>query len=101
MWTPQTPVELAEALHRASMDKRTITLEGAGTKRAMAGPVETADEPGFVRVTVLVLALAGVLTDCTVVTPWKAMLLSNSATVSPACTTRKPGQGSWLEPVKV
>jgi glycolate oxidase FAD binding subunit len=44
VWTPQTPEELAGTLHRAAKDKRTILLEGAGTKRTMAGPLETADE---------------------------------------------------------
>jgi glycolate oxidase FAD binding subunit len=41
---PQTPEELAEALHRAAQHERTITLQGCGSKRLMAGPVETADE---------------------------------------------------------
>ena len=44
MWTPQTPAELAEALRRAASHERTLTIEGAGTKRAMAGPVDTSDE---------------------------------------------------------
>jgi glycolate oxidase FAD binding subunit len=44
VWTPQSPRELADALHRAAADRRTIALEGAGSKRRMAGPVEPADE---------------------------------------------------------
>ena len=41
---PQTREELAEALRRAVSQERTIALEGNGTKRLMAGPVERADE---------------------------------------------------------
>jgi glycolate oxidase FAD binding subunit len=44
VWTPQTPVELAEALRRAAGHERTIRLEGGGTKRSMGGPLDTADE---------------------------------------------------------
>ena len=44
MWTPQTPAELAESLSRAAGNQRTIQLEGAGTKRSMGGPLDTADE---------------------------------------------------------
>jgi len=42
--TPQTPEELADTLHRAALHGRTIDLQGNGTKRQMAGPVEPADE---------------------------------------------------------
>jgi glycolate oxidase FAD binding subunit len=44
VWTPETSAELAEALHRAAQNERTIVIEGAGSKRAMGGPIETADE---------------------------------------------------------
>ena len=40
--TPRTPQELAEALHSAASAGRTIQLEGAGSKRLMAGPAESA-----------------------------------------------------------
>jgi glycolate oxidase FAD binding subunit len=42
--TPGTPEQLAEALDRCAKHDRTIVIEGAGSKRAMAGPVEFADE---------------------------------------------------------
>jgi glycolate oxidase FAD binding subunit len=41
--TPHTPGELAEALGQAAARRNAIRLEGAGSKRLMAGPVETAD----------------------------------------------------------
>jgi glycolate oxidase FAD binding subunit len=41
---PATAEELAEALHRAALHERTITLTGNGTKRLMAGPIAPADE---------------------------------------------------------
>lgn len=44
MQTPRTPEELADALHRAAGHDRTIVLEGNGSKRLMAGPIEFADE---------------------------------------------------------
>lgn len=40
MPTPETPEELAELLRCAASAKRTIVLQGAGSKRLMAGPVE-------------------------------------------------------------
>jgi glycolate oxidase FAD binding subunit len=42
--TPCTPEQLAELLSRFAKHNRTVSLEGGGTKRLMAGPVETADE---------------------------------------------------------
>jgi len=42
--SPETAEELAEALRRAALHERTITLAGKGTKRLMAGPIEPADE---------------------------------------------------------
>ncbi len=44
MQTPETPVQLAEALHRAARLSRTIALGGNGTKRRMAGPIGHPDE---------------------------------------------------------
>ncbi len=44
MDTPQTPEALAFALRAAASAGRTIQIEGAGSKRLMAGPVEPADE---------------------------------------------------------
>ncbi len=41
--TPHEPSELAEALATATSSKQTVTLSGAGSKRRMAGPVETSD----------------------------------------------------------
>jgi glycolate oxidase FAD binding subunit len=41
---PQTPEALAHSLRSAASAGRTIQLEGAGSKRLMAGPVEPADE---------------------------------------------------------
>lgn len=41
---PDTAEDLAEALRRQALHDRTILLEGNGTKRQMAGPVEDADE---------------------------------------------------------
>jgi len=41
---PENPDDLAEALSRAARHLRTISLEGNGSKRLMAGPVEPADE---------------------------------------------------------
>ena len=41
---PANAEELAEDLRRWSMHERTIRLEGGGSKRLMAGPVEEADE---------------------------------------------------------
>ncbi len=41
--TPHTPEELAEALGQAASRKQSIALDGKGTKRCMAGPVESAD----------------------------------------------------------
>jgi glycolate oxidase FAD binding subunit len=40
---PSTPLELAQALHEAAAQKRTIALEGNGSKHPMAGPREPAD----------------------------------------------------------
>jgi glycolate oxidase FAD binding subunit len=40
---PRSPEELAEALRAAAEAGRTIQLEGAGTKRGMAGPIAEAD----------------------------------------------------------
>src|SRR4051794_36686792 len=42
--TPGSAEELAETLHRLAGQHRTIVLEGAGTKRAMGGPIDSADE---------------------------------------------------------
>jgi glycolate oxidase FAD binding subunit len=42
--TPATVAELADTLSRFAKHDRTIVLEGAGTKHAMGGPVEAADE---------------------------------------------------------
>jgi len=42
--TPQTPEELAEALHAAQSRGRTIELSGNRTKRGMAGPAGPAEE---------------------------------------------------------
>jgi glycolate oxidase FAD binding subunit len=42
--TPRTLDELAEALQRPAQHSRTIQLEGSGSKRLMAGPIEPADE---------------------------------------------------------
>jgi glycolate oxidase FAD binding subunit len=42
--TPETSEELAVLLRRAALHERTISLEGNGSKRLMAGPVEAADE---------------------------------------------------------
>lgn len=44
MTTPETAEDLAEALRRQALHERTILLEGCGSKRQMAGPVEDADE---------------------------------------------------------
>lgn len=44
MHTPVSPEQLAEDLHRAASHNRTIVVEGRGSKRSMAGPVEFADE---------------------------------------------------------
>jgi glycolate oxidase FAD binding subunit len=41
--TPETPEELAEELRRSALHKRTIRLEGAASKRAMAGPADGED----------------------------------------------------------
>ena len=41
---PSTPEQLAEALAQCSAAGRTIQLSGAGTKSAMAGPIEPSDE---------------------------------------------------------
>ena len=41
---PDTAEDLAEALRRQALHDRTILLEGNGTKRQMAGPVEDTDE---------------------------------------------------------
>ena len=41
---PETAEDLAEALRRQALHDRTIQLEGNGTKRQMAGPIEDADE---------------------------------------------------------
>jgi glycolate oxidase FAD binding subunit len=41
---PDTAQDLAESLRRQALHDRTILLEGNGTKRQMAGPVEDADE---------------------------------------------------------
>jgi glycolate oxidase FAD binding subunit len=38
--TPRSPQELAEALHSAASAGRAIQLEGSGSKRLMAGPVD-------------------------------------------------------------
>ncbi|HUB78014.1 MAG TPA: FAD-binding protein [Bryobacteraceae bacterium] len=43
MQAPSTPAELAQALRDAAAQKRTISLEGNASKRAMAGPREPAD----------------------------------------------------------
>ena len=43
MIRPNCPEELAEALADCSQAGRTIQLGGAGSKNAMAGPVEAAD----------------------------------------------------------
>ena len=43
MLTPQTPVELAEALGQAALRGRSIALSGCSSKRLMAGPVDKAD----------------------------------------------------------
>jgi glycolate oxidase FAD binding subunit len=42
--TPDTYDDLAEALSRAARHLRTITLQGNGSKRLMAGPADGADE---------------------------------------------------------
>jgi glycolate oxidase FAD binding subunit len=42
--TPRTPEELAETLLRLAGQERTIVLEGAGTKRAMGGPIDSSGE---------------------------------------------------------
>ena len=42
--TPETPDDFAEALNRAARHLRTISLQGNGSKRLMAGPVQAADE---------------------------------------------------------
>jgi glycolate oxidase FAD binding subunit len=42
--TPCTPEQFAEALNRCSEHNRTVVIQGAGSKAAMAGPVEAADE---------------------------------------------------------
>lgn len=44
MKPPETAQDLAEELRRQTLHSRTIVLEGNGTKRQMAGPVEDADE---------------------------------------------------------
>ena len=44
MRTPETAAELAEELRRFALHERTIELQGSGSKRLMAGPVENADE---------------------------------------------------------
>ncbi|HMD71589.1 MAG TPA: FAD-binding oxidoreductase [Bryobacteraceae bacterium] len=44
MKLPETAQDLAELLRRQALHYRTILLEGNGTKRQMAGPVEAADE---------------------------------------------------------
>jgi len=44
MMTPDTAEDLAEAIRRPALHDRTILLEGNGTKRQMAGPVQEADE---------------------------------------------------------
>jgi glycolate oxidase FAD binding subunit len=41
---PETAQDMAEELRRQALHDRTILLEGNGTKRQMAGPVEGADE---------------------------------------------------------
>jgi glycolate oxidase FAD binding subunit len=41
---PETAQDLAELLRRQALHYRTVLLEGNGTKRQMAGPVEEADE---------------------------------------------------------
>jgi glycolate oxidase FAD binding subunit len=41
---PENVEELAEAIRRAALHERTICLEGSGSKRLMAGPMEPADE---------------------------------------------------------
>ncbi|MFB3826138.1 MAG: FAD-binding oxidoreductase [Bryobacteraceae bacterium] len=43
MLTPQTPGELAEALGSAGSRKQTVALNGAGSKRRMAGPLPEAE----------------------------------------------------------
>jgi len=42
--TPRTPKELAACLQRLAQDGRSIVLEGAGTKRAMGGPIDSEGE---------------------------------------------------------
>src|SRR5512147_305337 len=42
--TPETAEELAEQLQRAARHDRTITLNGAGSKCRMAGPILPSDE---------------------------------------------------------
>jgi glycolate oxidase FAD binding subunit len=44
MWTPETIEELAASLERAARHDRTLLLRGNGSKRRMAGPLETHDE---------------------------------------------------------
>ena len=44
MKLPETAQDLAELLRRQALHYRTILLEGNGSKRQMAGPVEDADE---------------------------------------------------------
>jgi glycolate oxidase FAD binding subunit len=44
VYSPTNPEELAECLNRAAKHDRTIVIQGAGSKAAMAGPVEFADE---------------------------------------------------------
>jgi glycolate oxidase FAD binding subunit len=41
---PRTPAELAEKLHCAGRDNRTVAIQGNDSKRLMGGPVEAADE---------------------------------------------------------
>lgn len=43
MLAPKSPPELAEILHEAASQGRTIALAGNSTKRRMAGPVEAAE----------------------------------------------------------
>jgi glycolate oxidase FAD binding subunit len=44
MQTPETAEQLAEALRRAALHERTITLGGNSTKRRMGGPIHRSDE---------------------------------------------------------
>jgi glycolate oxidase FAD binding subunit len=44
VFTPSTPEELADVLHRNALHDRTMVLQGNDSKRLIAGPIEHADE---------------------------------------------------------